>query len=170
MGLSKDAVKNCVQRDGKDPSIMDLDPNKSLNSQINKNNELQLKDNPEYTKYFKMIKMGLSKDAVKNCVQRDGKDPSIMDLDPNKSLNSQINKNNELQLKDNPEYTKYFKMIKMGLSKDAVKNCIQRDGKDPSCINFLFNSKLKSSHPDNITYKPINKPKIRRKKIFWNAM
>lgn len=39
-----------------------------------------------------MIKMGLPPGAVKNAVQRDGKDPSIMDLDPQKSVAFQLAK------------------------------------------------------------------------------
>jgi len=40
----------------------------------------------EYQKYFKMMKTGLPKDVVKHAMTRDGKDPDILDNDPNKSL------------------------------------------------------------------------------------
>ncbi len=59
MGAAKQA---CV-RDGKDPSIMDLDPEKSLASQTgggpstNADTGPPLCEDPEYTKYFKMLKM-----------------------------------------------------------------------------------------------------------------
>jgi hypothetical protein len=87
-----------------------------------------------------MMKLGLPVGAARNAMQRDGKDPSIMDLDPNKSLKSQT-KNEVIDtgvaMKDDPEYTKYFKMLTMGLPMGAVKNALQRDGKDPSvsCTN-----------------------------------
>jgi hypothetical protein len=45
-----------------------------------------LKEDPEYEKYFKMLKMGLPLDAVKHSVKRDGKDPAIMDLDPERAI------------------------------------------------------------------------------------
>lgn len=56
------AVQNAMQRDGLDPSIMNLDPEKSIASQLNKEEELvdkgpPLKDDPTYSKYFKMLKM-----------------------------------------------------------------------------------------------------------------
>eukprot|EP00957_Ditylum_brightwellii_P148666 11318667-Ditylum_brightwellii.AAC.1 len=107
---------------------MDLDPEKSLKSQLKKDDDDEeeeeedtgppLKEDPEYTKYFKMLKMGLPMGAVQNALQRDGKDPGIMDLDPEKSLKSQLKKEEEEEdtgppLKDDPEYTKYFKMLKM---------------------------------------------------------
>jgi hypothetical protein len=62
-----------------------------------------------------MLKMGLPMGAVKNAVQRDGKDPSMMDLDPNRSIASQTSggggnveeeKDTGVPLKDDPEYSK----------------------------------------------------------------
>ena len=55
-------MKNAMQRDGEDPSIMDLDPEKSVASQLDKEDEVvdkgpPLKDDPTYSKYFKMLKM-----------------------------------------------------------------------------------------------------------------
>merc|ERR1712070_964012 len=102
-----------MTRDGKDPSIMDLDPNKSVKSQMKSEEEEEdtgpaLKDDPEYVKYFKMLKMGLPMGAVQHAMTRDGKDPSIMDLDPNKSVKSQMKSEEEEEdtgpaLKDDPE-------------------------------------------------------------------
>ena len=66
-----------------------------------------LSSTQEYAKYFKMLSMGLPKDAVKNALTRDGKDPTIMDLDANKSLKSQLQgsaepKDDGPMLKDDP--------------------------------------------------------------------
>jgi hypothetical protein len=69
--------------------------------------EPPLKDDPTYSKYFKMKKMGLPPGAVKNAMERDGMDPAIMDLDPEKSLRAQsIASDNGPPLKDDPDYTK----------------------------------------------------------------
>ena len=55
------AVKNALQRDGLDPGIMDLDPEKSLKSQTEGGDSADtgppLKEDPKYAKYFKMLKM-----------------------------------------------------------------------------------------------------------------
>ena len=53
------AVQNAMQRDGLDPSIMDLDPEKSVASQLDKGKGEgpPLKDDPTYSKYFTMLKM-----------------------------------------------------------------------------------------------------------------
>ena len=45
-----------------------------------------LRDDPEFAKYFKMIKMGLPVGAVKNAFERDGLDPAIMDGDHSKPV------------------------------------------------------------------------------------
>ena len=68
----------------------------------------------DFLQYFKMLKMGLPMGAVKNAVQRDGKDPGVMDLDPNKSIKSQTGSGDNgaeeedtgVPLKDDPEYSK----------------------------------------------------------------
>ena len=128
-----------------------------------------------------MLKMGLPMGAVKNALQRDGKDPSIMDLDPNKSIKSQTQSDGEEKdtgppLKDDPEYAKYFKMLKMGLPMGAVKNALQRDGKDPSIMDLdpnkslAFQKNKKKSGKKVIKLKKEKKPKVRRKKIYWNAI
>ena len=59
-GLPMGAAKQACVRDGKDPAIMDLDPEKSLASQTGGSNTESgppLREDPEYSKYFKMVKM-----------------------------------------------------------------------------------------------------------------
>jgi hypothetical protein len=62
------AVRNAMQRDEIDPTILDLDPEKSLESQrptlavpqqdpVVKIDDSSLKDNPNLAKYHKMLKM-----------------------------------------------------------------------------------------------------------------
>ena len=51
------AVQNAMQRDGLDPTIMDLDHNKSVASQRKKEEEDDgppLNQDPQYQKYFKV--------------------------------------------------------------------------------------------------------------------
>merc|ERR1712238_174030 len=125
------------------PSLKEVD--KCLKSQLQEGDGIPLKDDLDYVKYFKMLKMGLPIGAVKNALGRDGKDPSIMDLDPEKSLKSQTNKSSKeeeeeedpgVPLKEDVDYEKYFKMLKMGLPIGAVKNALGRDGKDPSIMDL----------------------------------
>ena len=182
MGISKEQVLHALKRDGKDPKVLDLDPNKSLKSQEQNVDDVLLKDDPEYAKYFKMEQVGLPRDAVKNALIRDGKDPSIIDLDPKKSLKAQTGgeleeKDTGIPMKNDPEYAKYFKMEKMGMPKDVVKNALVRDGKDPAISDFdptmsveFQLKKLKSNFSERPTAKRKKKKKIKRKKIYWNPI
>ena len=169
MGMPIDVVKHALTRDGKDPNVMDLDHNKSVKSQLEapksgdeKSPKSQqgegdgddappLRDDPDYSKYFKMLKMGLPIGAVKNAVQRDGKDPAVLDLDGDKSLKSQMKSDSAdgPPLKEDPDYSKYFKMLKMGLPLGAVKNAVQRDGKDASVMDLDPNKSIKSQMGDD---------------------
>ena len=179
-----------MERDGEDPTIMDLDPEKSVTSQLNKEEEEvddgpPLKDDPKYSKYFKMLKMGLPKGSVQNAMERDGEDPSIMDLDPEKSVASQLNKEEEIvdtgpPLKEDPKYVKFFKMLKMGLPIGAVQNAMQREGHDPSVMDLDHDKSVeyqkamasKKSKLKKLVSKKKSpkKPKVRRKKIFWSPI
>lgn len=71
------AVQHAMTRDGLDPSIMECDPDKAAPEP--KPAGVPLKEDPTYAKYFKMIKLGLPMGAVKNAMERDGLDSSIMD-------------------------------------------------------------------------------------------
>ena len=126
-----------------------------------------------------MLAMKLPMGAVKNALVRDGKDPFVMDLDPNRSVASQLgsyqeNNDTGTPLKDDAEFSKYFKMEKMGLPRDAVKNALLRDGKDPGIMDLdpnksvAYQMKKKQTSLSAITVK--KKKKVRRKKIYWNAI
>jgi hypothetical protein len=65
-------------------------------------------------------------------------------------------------------------MLKMGLPVGAVKNALTRDGKDPSIMDLDPNKSLsyqrKKKNPKVIGKVREQKPKVRRKKIYWNAI
>ncbi len=61
-----------------DPSILEGDHNKPAEFVPG---AVPLKDDPEFAKNFKMLKMPLSMGAVKNAVVRDGLNPVILDGD-----------------------------------------------------------------------------------------
>lgn len=63
------------------------------------------------------LQQGVPMGGVKNAMQRDGLDPSILDLDHEKPVASQLKSDDAADdsppLKDDPSYSKYFKMLKM---------------------------------------------------------
>jgi len=124
----------------------------------------KLKDDPVYEKYYKMLKVrifflyccnqqiycifpdivhlmlymlkvGLPMGAVRNAMTRDKLDPTVLDLDPEKSLESQRQPvdvpqlqedpvvNEDAPIKDNPNLAKYHKMLKM-VSLRATLTCM----------------------------------------------
>ena len=57
MGLPVGAVQQALKREGKDPEIINMDPDKSYASQVKgdeKDDGPPLKDDPEYAKFFKV--------------------------------------------------------------------------------------------------------------------
>ena len=180
MGLPDGAIRNAMKRDGVDDCVLDMDSERSWQSQANEAKEsdddgVPLNDDPAFQKYFKMRKMGLPDGAIRNAMERDGVDSSIIDLDPDKSLQSQLGSKadeNDVSLKDDPEWSKYFKMINMGLPLGAVKNAVQRDGKDPSVLDLDITKSLSSQTDNHRRQAPQRKTskKVRRKKIFWNPL
>jgi hypothetical protein len=150
LGMPRPVIEQALERDGKDVSILGLDPDRPLaeqqqeksQSKPNKNAALEalfanraaamqqpekhdvpLKNDPEYQKYFKMLKVGMPRDAVVQALERDGKSASILDLDPEKPYASQTasssadeardeveEKKSDVPLKDDPEYVKFFKV------------------------------------------------------------
>ena len=146
--------------------------------------EVPLKDDVDYKKYFKMKSIMMPLGAIKNALVRDGRDPNIIDFDPNKSLKSQLGQpsgpsadeginNEEVPLKDDVDYKKYFKMKSIMMPLGAIKNALVRDGRDPNIIDLNPNKSLKSQmgnvHKIKVTKKE-RKKNVRRKKIFWNPI
>ena len=181
MGIREGAVRQALQKEGKDPNIVEMDPTKSYASQVNsggdeKDDGPPLKDDPEYTKFFKMLKMGIPIGAVQNALKKEGKDIEIVNMDPEKSYKSQVKGNDEdagPPLKDDPEYTKFFNMLKMGIPMGAVQNALKKEGKDVNIINMDPEKPLSAqqSKPKEAK-KPVKPkaPKVARKRLHWNKI
>jgi len=86
VGMPLPVVQHAMTRDGLDPSILEGDHDKPAPEP--KLDGVPLKDDPAFAKYFKMLKLGLPMGAVKNAMERDGLDSSIMDGDHHKPASS----------------------------------------------------------------------------------
>ena len=84
MGIPAGAVKNKMTQDGVDPSVLDLGGD-AFEPTLNKKkaHTLLLKDDVKYSKYFKMLTVGLPPDAVKHRMVQDNMDPTVLDMDLN---------------------------------------------------------------------------------------
>jgi hypothetical protein len=145
MGIPAGAVKNKMTQDGVDPSVLDLGGNafepstKALPKKATSSG-VRLKDSTKYGKYFKMLKMRIPAGAVKNKMTQDGVDPSVLDLGGD-AFEPTLNKKkaHTLLLKDDVKYSKYFKMLTVGLPPDAVKHRMVQDNMDPTVLDMDLN-------------------------------
>lgn len=128
-----------------------------------------LKNDPLYSKYFKMLKMGLPMEAVKHSMSRDGLNPEVMD--GNHNLPAGVDNASGIPRKEDPRFQKYFKMLKIGLPIGAVKNAMERDGEDPSILDGDHNAPVeikKKADSDNDENLP--KDMFRRTRVHWNTI
>ena len=132
--------------------------------------------------------------AVKHKAQQDGFDPAVLDNSPDAliprttaststkecaSAASATGADVQLvALKDHPDYSKYFKMMRVGLPLPAVtQKCIQ-DGLDPSVIekdgNTLWpvgaGSSAAAGEGVRAHIKVPAKPKERKKRLHWSGI
>jgi hypothetical protein len=119
-----------------------------------------LKDDPKYSRYFKMLKIGMPLDVVKHAMARDGLDGSVMDGDHSKPAMVGI------PLKDDPKYSKYFKMLKIGMPMEAVKHAMERDGLDSHVMDQDHNLPAKPSKGKKDD-EPKEKDSHRRARLHW---
>jgi hypothetical protein len=177
VGLPDGAIRNAITKDGLDPSLLDLDWGRSYEVQTSPPHggvatAPPMKEDPKLLKFWKMKTVGLPDGAIRNAMTKDGLDPSLLDLDWNKSLGSQrLTKDSGPPVKDDPEFTKYFRMLTMGLPPGAVKNAMSRDGKDPSVLDLNPDHSFSSQTNTPVAKRSIvPKKKVRRKKIFWKPI
>jgi len=132
--------------------------------------DLPLKFNPEFRKYFRILQSGLSKNAVRQLMKKDGKekDLCILNFNPDlpldrkklnqhrcrnqmgkmkkkKNSNHRSNKEQILSLlKDDPQYSQYFEMLRAGKHVQIVKEAMDIDGREPSVIDLDPNLPLET--------------------------
>eukprot|EP00981_Chlorochromonas_danica_P001557 scaffold341_cov154-Ochromonas_danica.AAC.1 len=108
------------------------------------NAQVPVSSHPKYEKFFKMLTVGIAKEAVKEKMRLEGVDPTKLDLDPNQAISYMETETNTAASPDgealvalhmHPKYSKFFKMLKVGLPKDAVKMKMQQEGADPTMLD-----------------------------------
>ncbi|TYZ65964.1 hypothetical protein PybrP1_010960 [[Pythium] brassicae (nom. inval.)] len=114
------------------------EPQKEAESAANA--DVPLKDDPQYGKYFTMLKIGHPAPVVKHRMQRDGVDPAVLDLDPTKPLPASGDSEAERVFREqlaeyNDKIGKYSQMLKVGLPRPVVEHKMQMEGVNPSWLN-----------------------------------
>lgn len=139
-----------------------------------------------------MLKVGLPVEAVKHKMAKDGEtcDASVLDGDPeaqiplhpgppnsggSSELVSSDNHGPKVALGEHPTYAKYFKMLKVGLPKEAVAQKMVKDGVDAKILSqepttLVSLSMATGPNKGGHSPVPVNKPKPRRKKLHWSSL
>ena len=178
-GVPRPAVEQKMEFENLDTSVLDLDSEKPLSAQKlqeRSDDGPALKDDPNYSKFFKMLKAGIPRPAVEQKMQMENLDTSVLDLDPEKSLSAQAKSDNGPALKDHPDYSTFFKMLKAGIPRPAVEQKMQMAGLNPDVLDLEPESPLPSNIRSNSKAEPKkakskkSQPKEKRKKIFWDPI
>lgn len=149
VGLPKEMVKSkMTQEGGINPDFLDKDPAELVPLDETKHsaeadhqaaaapesNEVPVSEHPKYSKYFRMLKVGLPATAVKAKMEQEGVDPSILDKDPSEMVPLEP-VGVQVPVSEHPKYVKYFKMMKVGLPKDAIQAKMVQEGVNPSYLD-----------------------------------
>lgn len=210
VGLDKESVKHKMIQDGLEGDTMVLDmPPDTATGEFERRKKLavasgsgiKLKDDERFAKYFRMLKVGLTKDAVKHKMVQDGLDPDILDMDPEASTDGipppelapylkmlqygvprtvvemKMRSNNvdpelldqfvpkdiprlDIKVGEDPRFKPFFKMLAVGVPRDAVKQKMIKQGFDPEILDM---DPEEFSPVDGSNINP-NKKKTKRKK------
>jgi hypothetical protein len=188
MGLPKGAVANKMQQEGANPAMLDKDPADKVplneggaaSSAAPANTAPMVRisrgDHPQYATYFKKLQDGAAIDEVKAEVRAAGLDAAVLDKNPKEEISIKADEIPKVPAGEHPQYSKFFKMLKVGLPLAVVKAKAQQEGLDPSIldkdptelVSLVLNAKPEPS--PSTSPKPAPQPKVRKKKLYWKAL
>ncbi|EGZ07092.1 hypothetical protein PHYSODRAFT_565908 [Phytophthora sojae] len=174
MGLPEGAVRQKMKADGVDDRALELGGD-AMVSQLaggSGGNDVKLQDDPTYAKYFKMLKMGLPEGAVRQKMKTEGVDERALDLGGDAFVSELTPSNNDVKLQDDPVYSKYFKMLKMGLPEGAVKQKMVTENADVRALELGPDATVTqlTSGGETKERAAAVKPKRPRKKLHWQPI
>lgn len=139
MHIPKMAVALKMSAEGLDPAVLDMNLTEPAPAARKADDaEVAIKDDPKYSKYFKMLRMHIPRPAIEAKMRAEGIDPTILDLDPEGPVPSAAAPAPATPAQPaarDPRYAKYFKMIKMHVPKMAVAARMAADGLDASVLD-----------------------------------
>ncbi|KAG1708363.1 hypothetical protein DVH05_025041 [Phytophthora capsici] len=130
MGAPAESVKAKMRMAGLNPDLLDT-PEASLsnaNAPAAKA-AVKVKDDPAYAKFFKLLSMGAPAESVKVKMQMAGLKPELLDT-PDADLPGETPPpaQPQVKVKDDPAYTKFFKLLEMGAPAESVKTKMRMAG------------------------------------------
>jgi hypothetical protein len=194
-GLPMGAVRHKMEMDQLDPSILELDPEKPYEEQcpvafqeqpkgeapnaavdtagieVSEVPILSMEEHKKkYAKYFKMLKLGLTRGAVEHKIRSDGLDPELLDgpIQSKQKPKTTVLPSPNFNSEDEKKYVKYRQMLKIGLSRGAVEHKMRMDGLDPRYLIDNDANASTSGHPPALTAP--RRPDAIRKKLHWEIV
>lgn len=134
MGMPAEQVKLKMSAEGLNPDLLDTPdaPLEGDKSGSSAESSKTVKDDPQYAKFFKLLKMGMPHEQIKLKMQAEGLNPDYLD-DPDAPLQS--SSGSQTKVKDDPSYAKFFKLLKMGMPPEQVKMKMSAEGLNPDLLD-----------------------------------
>jgi aryl carrier-like protein len=153
MGEPKQAVANKMATKGADASVLDKHPESTVpgpsaaapaGGATQAPTMIKLGEHPEYAQWFKLLKLGMPKQAVANKMAMKGVDASVLDKDPESMVpdpsaaalpTAEPAAPTMIKLAKHPEYAQWFKLLKLGVPKQVVGNKMTAKGVGASVLD-----------------------------------
>ncbi|RLN48970.1 hypothetical protein BBJ29_004083 [Phytophthora kernoviae] len=99
-----------------------------------------VKDNEQYAKFFKLLKMGMPAEQIKLKMSASGLNPDLLDtpdspMPGSGSAAPQTASSQVTTVKEDPAYEKFFKLMKMGMPSEQVKMKMSAAGLDVDLLD-----------------------------------
>ncbi|ETV79003.1 hypothetical protein, variant 1 [Aphanomyces astaci] len=157
MGMPKEHVKIKMKADGVDPAALDAahssspPPPTTTTTLVQHVAAPEVSVDPKHEKYIKLLKMGMPKEQVALKMKAEGLDVSVLDT-PSVGVASEgpsIAPSAELLSPPplDPKYTKYVKLLQMGMPLEQIEVKVKAEGLDPSKLTLLAHRTSPSPPP-----------------------
>lgn len=142
MGMPRPHVELKMKYEGLDPSLLDCTET-SVDSKVGDSKDNvstdsasgnAAKDDERYSKFFKLLKMGMPRFQIELKMKSEGLDPIVLDQ-PNLPVPSVEKKlEPKLLVKDDPVYKKFFNLKKMGMPVEQIELKMTSEGLDAKVL------------------------------------
>ncbi|DAZ99886.1 TPA: hypothetical protein N0F65_008629 [Lagenidium giganteum] len=144
MGLPAEQVKMKMAQAGVDGAILD-DPDKIIGGAPAPAAEaaasaggVLVKDDEKYAKFFTLLKMGMPVEQIKLKMGAEGLDPNLLDT-PDAVLpgsgGAAPASSAVTTVKEDPDYEKFFKLLRMGMPAEQIKMKMSAAGLNPDLLD-----------------------------------
>ncbi|TDH66243.1 hypothetical protein CCR75_001835 [Bremia lactucae] len=183
IGLSDGAIRQKMKADGVDERAVDLGSDvffcnmskpDEMHKFVSSMKDKKLRDDPKYAKYFKMLQMGLTEEAVRKKMISESVDERALDLGGDEVASKLVSLKDNVKLQDDPGYSKYFKKLKNGPLEGALKQKMVTENFFVQALELGPEDSRSQLHAgENAMESSIAtmvKPKRARKKLHWQAI